>query len=93
MADPFIPKAGTAYLFPNTKKVEDWQADFMGNIITPEDLQPNTNYSLYVTNKVNAQGKPFVKVSIGGVFVPRTQEPQESAKGAEVVVDDDSVPF
>ena len=57
MADPFIPKPGTAYLFPNPKKVEDWQADFTGTIITPEDLQPNTNYWFYVTNKVNAQNQ------------------------------------
>ena len=89
MADSFIPKPGTAYLFPNAKKVEDWQADFTGTIITPEDLQPNTNYWFYVTNKVNAQGKPYVKVAFGNQFVPRDQE---SAKGAEVVVDED-VPF
>lgn len=92
MADPFIPKPGTAYLFPNPKKVEDWQADFSGTMITPEDLQPNTNYWFYITNKVNAQGKNYVKLSIGNQFVPRTQEPQESAKGADVE-DDGDVPF
>ena len=92
MADPFIPKAGTAYLFTNKFKQEDWQADFSGTIVLPEDIQPNQSYYIYVTNKVNAQGKSFVKVALGNVFVPKTQEPQESAKGAEVVVDED-VPF
>ena len=91
MADPFIPKAGTAYLFPNAKKVEDWQADFSGTIVLPEDIQPNQSYWLYVTNKVNPQGKSFVKVSLGNAFIPKTQETQESAKGAEVV--DEDVPF
>jgi hypothetical protein len=89
MADPFIPKAGTAYLFPNPKKVEDWQADFSGTIVLPEDIQPNQSYWLYVTNKVNSQGKSFVKVALGNVFIPKTQEP---AKGVEQVVDED-VPF
>ena len=92
MADPFIPKPGTAYLFPNAKKVEDWQADFTGTIITTEDIQPNTAYWVYVTNKVNSQGKEFVKIAFGNQFVPRTQELQESAKGADVE-DDGDVPF
>jgi len=91
MADPFIPKAGTAYLFPNQKKQEDWQADYTGTLVLPEDIQPNGSYWVYVTNKVNAQGKPFVKVALGNAFVPRTQEPQESAKGAEEDLSD--VPF
>lgn len=91
MADPFIPKPGTAYLFPNAKKVEDWQADFTGTIITPEDLQPNTNYWFYVTNKVNSQGKPYVKVAFGNVFTPK--ETTEPAKGGQVVEDDSDLPF
>ena len=91
MAEAFIPKPGTANLFPNTKKEEDWQADFNGTFITPEDIQPNTAYWFYVTNKVTAQGKPFVKVAIGGVFTPRDNL-TESAKGAEVE-DDGSIPF
>ena len=92
MAEPFIPKPGTAYLFPNTKKEEDWQADFKGTIITTEDIQPNTAYWVYVTNKTNSQGKNYVKVSIGNQFIPKQQEPQESAKGADVE-DDGDVPF
>lgn len=91
MAEAFIPKPGTANLFPNTKKVEDWQADFTGTFITPEDITPNTAYWFYVTNKITAQGKPFVKVAIGGVFTPKDNL-TESAKGAEVEVDED-VPF
>ena len=92
MAEPFIPKPGTAYLFPNPKKVEDWQADFSGTIITTEDLQPNTAYWVYVTNKTNSQGKNYVKVAFGNQFIPKTEEPQESAKGADVE-DDGDVPF
>ena len=88
MADPFIPKAGTAYLFPNQKKQEDWQADYTGTLVLPEDIQPNNSYWVYVTNKVNAQGKPFVKVALGNAFIPKTQEP---AKGEQVV--DEDVPF
>lgn len=92
MAEPFIPKPGTAYLFPNTKKEEDWQADFKGTIITTEDIQPNTAYWVYVTNKTNSQGKNYVKVAFGNQFIPKTEEPKESAKGADVE-DDGDVPF
>ena len=91
MAEAFIPKPGTANLFPNTKKVEDWHADFTGTLITPEDIQPNTAYWFYVSNRVTAQGKPFLKVSFGNQFTPRDNL-TESAKGADVE-DDGDVPF
>ena len=87
MAEQFIPKPGTANLFPNTKKEEDWQADFTGTLITPEDVQPNTPYWFYVTNKITAQGKPFVKVAFGNQFTPKDNL-TEPTKG--VTVEDDS---
>ena len=86
MAEGFIPKPGTAYLRPNTRKTEDWMADFSGTMITPEDMQPNTAYFINVTDRAE---KGDVKVSFGKQVMPRIQE---SAKGADEVVDGD-VPF
>ena len=91
MAEAFIPKPGTANLFPNDKKVEDWHADFTGTLITPEDITPNTAYWFYVSNRITAQGKPFVKVAFGNVFKSK-ENLTESAKGADVE-DDGDVPF
>jgi len=86
MAEAFIPKPGVAYLRPNTRKTEDWMADYQGTLITPEDIQPNTAYYINITDRPE---KGDLKFSLGKQATPRTQE---SAKGADVVVDED-VPF
>ena len=86
MAEAFIPKPGIAYLRPNTRKTEDWMADYQGTLITPEDIQPNTAYYINITDRPE---KGDLKFSLGKQATPRTQE---SAKGADVVVDED-VPF
>jgi hypothetical protein len=86
MAEAFIPKPGVAYLRPNTRKTEDWMADYQGTMITPEDIQPNTAYYINITDRPE---KGDLKFSLGKQATPRTQE---SAKGADVVVDED-VPF
>ena len=87
MAEAFIPKPGVAYLRPNTRKTEDWMADYQGTLITPEDIAPNTAYYINITDRPE---KGDLKFSLGKQVTPRTQE---SAKGADVEVDDDSVPF
>jgi len=87
MAESFIPKPGVAYLRPNTRKTEDWMADYQGTFITPEDIQPNTAYYININDRAD---KGDLKFSLGKQVIPRTQE---SAKGADVEVDDDSVPF
>lgn len=87
MAEAFIPKPGVAYLRPNTRKTEDWMADYQGTLITPEDIQPNTAYYINITDRAD---KGDLKFSLGKQVIPKTQE---SAKGADVEVDDDSVPF
>ena len=87
MAEGFVPKPGTAYLRANTRKTEDWMADFSGTMITPEDMQPNTAYYINVTDRAD---KGDLKVSFGKQVIPRTQE---SAKGADVEGDLGDVPF
>ena len=86
MAEAFIPKPGVAYLRPNTRKTEDWMADYQGTLITPEDIQPNTAYYININDRAD---KGDLKFSLGKQVIPRTQE---SAKGAEVE-DDGDVPF
>jgi len=86
MAESFIPKPGVAYLRPNTRKTENWMADFSGTIITPEDMQPNTAYFINVTDRAE---KGDLKVSFGKQVMPRSEE---SAKGADVE-DNGDVPF
>ena len=86
MAEGFIPKPGTAYLRPNTRKNEDWMADYTGTLITPEDILPNTPYFINITDRAE---KGDLKFSIGKQVMPKTQE---SAKGADVVVNEDD-PF
>ena len=88
MAEAFVPKPGVAYLRPNTRKTEDWMADYQGTLITPEDIQPNTAYYINITDRPE---KGDLKFSLGKQVIPRTQ-PQESAKGADVE-DDGSIPF
>ena len=86
MAEGFIPKPGTAYLRPNTRKTEDWMADYQGTFITPEDIQPNTAYYININDRAD---KGDLKFSLGKQVIPRTQE---SAKGADVE-DNGDVPF
>ena len=86
MAEAFIPKPGVAYLRPNTRKTEDWMADYQGTLITPEDIQPNTAYYININDRAD---KGDLKFSLGKQVIPKTQE---SAKGAEVE-DDGDVPF
>jgi hypothetical protein len=86
MAEAFIPKPGVAYLRPNTRKTEDWMADYQGTFITPEDIQPNTAYYININDRAD---KGDLKFSLGKQVIAKTQE---SAKGADVVVDED-VPF
>ena len=86
MAESFIPKPGVAYLRPNTRKTEDWMADYQGTFITPEDIQPNTAYYININDRAD---KGDLKFSLGKQVIPRTQE---SAKGADVE-DDGDVPF
>ena len=86
MAEEFIPKPGTAYLRPNTRKTESWMADYTGTLITPEDILPNTPYFINITDRAE---KGDLKFSIGKQVIPKTQE---SAKGADVE-DDGDVPF
>ena len=86
MAEAFIPKPGVAYLRPNTRKTEDWMADYQGTFITPEDIQPNTAYYININDRAD---KGDLKFSLGKQVIPRTQE---SAKGADVE-DDGDVPF
>ena len=86
MAEGFIPKPGTAYLRPNTRKTEDWMADYQGTMITPEDIQPNTAYYINITDRPE---KGDLKFNLGKQVIPRTQE---SAKGADVE-DNGDVPF
>lgn len=86
MAEAFIPKPGVAYLRPNTRKTEDWMADYTGTLITPEDILPNTPYFINITDRAE---KGDLKFSIGKQVIPKTQE---SAKGADVE-DDGDVPF
>jgi len=86
MAEGFVPKPGTAYLRPNTRKTEDWMADYQGTFITPEDIQPNTAYYININDRAD---KGDLKFSLGKQVIPRTQE---SAKGADVESDGD-VPF
>jgi hypothetical protein len=86
MAEAFVPKPGVAYLRPNTRKTEDWMADYTGTLITPEDILPNTPYFINITDRAE---KGDLKFSIGKQVIPKTQE---SAKGADVESDGD-VPF
>ncbi|CAB4161186.1 hypothetical protein UFOVP770_32 [uncultured Caudovirales phage] len=86
MAEAFVPKPGVAYLRPNTRKTEDWMADYTGTLITPEDILPNTPYFINITDRAE---KGDLKFSIGKQVIPKTQE---SAKGADVE-DDGDVPF
>ena len=86
MAETFIPKPGTAYLRPNTRKTEDWMADYQGTFITPEDIQPNTAYYININDRAD---KGDLKFSLGKQVIPRTQE---FAKGANVE-DNGDVPF
>jgi hypothetical protein len=86
MAEAFIPKPGVAYLRPNTRKTEDWMADYQGTFITPEDIQPNTAYYININDRAD---KGDLKFSLGKQVIPRTQE---SAKGADVE-DNGDVPF
>jgi hypothetical protein len=86
MAEAFVPKPGVAYLRPNTRKTEDWMADYQGTFITPEDIQPNTAYYININDRAD---KGDLKFSLGKQVIPRTQE---SAKGADVE-DDGDVPF
>ena len=86
MAEGFIPKPGVAYLRPNTRKTEDWMADYQGTFITPEDIQPNTAYYININDRAD---KGDLKFSLGKQVIPRTQE---SAKGADVE-DNGDVPF
>lgn len=86
MAEAFVPKPGVAYLRPNTRKTEDWMADYQGTFITPEDIQPNTAYYININDRAD---KGDLKFSLGKQVIPKTQE---SAKGADVESDGD-VPF
>jgi hypothetical protein len=86
MAEAFVPKPGVAYLRPNTRKTEDWMADYQGTFITPEDIQPNTAYYININDRAD---KGDLKFSLGKQVIPRTQE---SAKGADVE-DNGDVPF
>ena len=86
MAEAFIPKPGVAYLRPNTRKTEDWMADYQGTLITPEDIQPNTAYYININDRAD---KGDLKFSLGKQVISKTQE---SAKGADVE-DDGDVPF
>lgn len=86
MAEAFIPKPGVAYLRPNTRKTEDWMADYQGTFITPEDIQPNTAYYININDRAD---KGDLKFSLGKQVIPRTQE---SARVADVESDGD-VPF
>jgi len=86
MAEAFIPKPGVAYLRPNTRKTEDWMADYQGTFITPEDIAPNTAYYINITDRPE---KGDLKFSLGKQVTPRTQE---SARVADVESDGD-VPF
>lgn len=86
MAESFVPKPGVAYLRPNTRKTEDWMADYQGTFITPEDIQPNTAYYININDRAD---KGDLKFSLGKQVIPRTQE---SAKGADVE-DNGDVPF
>jgi hypothetical protein len=86
MAESFIPKPGVAYLRPNTRKTEDWMADYQGTFITPEDIQPNTAYYININDRAD---KGDLKFSLGKQVIPKTQE---SAKGADVE-DNGDVPF
>ena len=88
MAEAFIPKPGTVNLFASDNPKEG-HSKFRGVLITTEDIEPNTAYNVYADTRVASNGKEFVKFSLGTKFVPKTQE---SAKGADVVVDED-VPF
>lgn len=87
MAEAFVPKPGVAYLRPNTRKTEDWMADYQGTFITPEDIQPNTAYYININDRAD---KGDLKFSLGKQVIPRTQE---SAKGADVEGDLGDVPF
>ena len=86
MAEAFIPKPGVAYLRPNTRKTEDWMADYQGTLITPEDIQPNTAYYININDRAD---KGDLKFSLGKQVIPKTQE---SARVADVE-DDGDVPF
>ena len=86
MAEAFVPKPGVAYLRPNTRKTEDWMADYQGTLITPEDIQPNTAYYININDRAD---KGDLKFSLGKQVIPRTQE---SARVADVESDGD-VPF
>jgi len=86
MAEAFIPKPGVAYLRPNTRKTEDWMADYQGTFITPEDIQPNTAYYININDRAD---KGDLKFSLGKQVIPKTQE---SARVADVE-DDGDVPF
>ena len=86
MAEEFIPKPGVAYLRPNTRKTEDWMADYQGTLITPEDIQPDTAYYININDR---DDKGDLKFSLGKQVIPKTQE---SARVADVE-DDGDVPF
>ena len=59
MAESFIPKPGVAYLRPNTRKTEDWMADYQGTFITQEDIQPNTAYYININDRADkGEDKP-----------------------------------
>jgi len=92
MAEAFIPKPGTVNLFASDNPIEG-HSKFKGVLITTENIEPNTAYNVYADTRIASNGKEFVKFSLGTKFVPKAQQTQESAKGADVEDDLGDVPF
>ena len=89
MAEAFIPKPGTVYMFANENKTEDWHADFGGTIIMPLDIVPGAAYYVNLNESPAKNGKPMRKLTIGKQAKASVQE---STRGSDEGVDD-SVPF
>ena len=90
MAEAFIPKLGTVYMFANENKTEDWHADFGGTIIMPLDIVPGAAYFVNLTESTAKNGKPMRKLSIGKQAKGSSTE---STRGSDEGVLDDDVPF
>ena len=90
MAEAFIPKPGTVYMFANENKTEDWHADFGGTIIMPLDIIPGAAYYVNLTESTAKTGKPMRKLTIGKQAKASVQE---STRGSDEGVSDEDVPF
>jgi hypothetical protein len=69
--------------FKNESKVEDWHADYRGDI-----LVDGHDYYVDITKKMSAKGQPYLQVKLKSKGQSATQAATGSAGAAKQVIDD-----